>query len=232
MLKKRRKHEKVFDYAVRFIGYSAWIIARKGNAEYATLNFVGGVAALLANQGHLLAPDRSALSFAVVDLPSWVDELKSLAKSVSLDSAGHRVLRRGEIEICISQDADVERFVSQIARRYRVIEPILEQAEEIGSEIERPPYDDHIYEIRRTGTSIVMFYGDALFVDGKLTYYPDRQTLLVRPIGDGQTFEVSELMRNQIGRDDLRLHWDSCQGTSPTRGSFRFRTSRPLSSTA
>jgi hypothetical protein len=35
MLNKRRKREKLPDYAVRFIGYSARIIARKGNAEYA-----------------------------------------------------------------------------------------------------------------------------------------------------------------------------------------------------
>jgi hypothetical protein len=36
MLSKRRKHEKLPDYAVRFLGYSARIIARKGNAEYAS----------------------------------------------------------------------------------------------------------------------------------------------------------------------------------------------------
>ena len=51
MLNKRRKREKLPDYAVRFIGYSARIIARKGNAEYAFLDFVSGAAGLRTNEG-------------------------------------------------------------------------------------------------------------------------------------------------------------------------------------
>jgi hypothetical protein len=46
MLNKRRKWEKLPDYAVRFIGYSARIIARKGNAEHAFLDFVSGADAV------------------------------------------------------------------------------------------------------------------------------------------------------------------------------------------
>jgi hypothetical protein len=190
MLNKRRKHEKLPDYAVRFIGYSARIIARKGNAEYATLDFVSGAATLFASQGHLLAPERSALSSAVADLPSCLDELKSLIKSVSPDSAEHRVLRREEVDICIDQGADVERFVSQVARRYRGMELVLDQAEEVGSEIERLPYEDYLDDIAKTGTARVVSYGDAFFVDGKLRYYPERRTVLVKPRGDGPTFEV------------------------------------------
>jgi hypothetical protein len=128
---------------VRFIGYCARIIARKGNAEYASLDFVSGAAGLFAKEGHLFVPKRAALSSAVADLPSCIDELKSLVKSVSPDSVGDWVeLQRGEVGISVNRSADVERFVSQLARRYRAIEPILEQAEEVGSEIERPPYDD------------------------------------------------------------------------------------------
>jgi hypothetical protein len=39
MLNKRRK-QKLPDYAVRFMGYSARIIARRGNTDYASLDFV------------------------------------------------------------------------------------------------------------------------------------------------------------------------------------------------
>jgi hypothetical protein len=176
----RRKHEKLPDYVVQFVGHSARIFARRGNAEHACLDFVSGAAILIANEGHLLAPKRAALSSAVADLPSYLVELKSLVKSVSADSAGHRVLRRGEVEIHLNQGADVERFVRQAARRYRAIEPILEQAEEVGSRIERASYDDYIDEIAKTGIARVVSYGAAFFVDGKLTYYPERRTVLIK----------------------------------------------------
>ena len=71
-------------------------------------------------------------------------------------------------------------------------ELVLDQAEEIGSEIERLPYGDYLDDIAKTGTACVVSYGDAFFVDGKLTYYPERRTVLVKPRGDGQTFEVSQ----------------------------------------
>jgi hypothetical protein len=192
MLNKRRKREKLPDYAVRFIGYSARIIARKGNAEYAFLDFVSGAAGLCANQGCLFVTKRAALSFAVADLPSCIDELKSLVKS-ALPSDGRQVeLRRGEVVIYVNRGADVERFVGPLARRYRAIEPILEQAERVGSEIKRPPYDDFIDEIAETGISCVVSYGDAFFVDGELTYHPERRTVLIKPTADELTFEVLE----------------------------------------
>jgi hypothetical protein len=191
MLNKRRKHEKLPNYAVRFIGYSARIIARKGDAEYASLDFVSGAAALFADEGRLCVPERPALSSAVADLPSCLDELKSLVRSVSPDNDRQGVeLRRGDVKIWVKRGANVERVVGQLARRYRAIEPILEQAEKVGSEIKRLPYDDYIDEIAKTGISRVVSYGDAFSVDGKLAYYPERRTVLIKPVGDGRTFEV------------------------------------------
>ena len=190
MLNERRKREKLPDYAVRFIGYSARIIARKGNAEYAFLDFVSGAAGLCTNQGCLLVTKRAALPSAVADLPSCVDQLKSLVKS-ALPSDGCQVeLRRGEVVVYLNRGADVERFVGQLARRYRAIEPILEQAERVGSEIKRPPYVDYIDEGAKTGTYRVVSYGDAFFVDGELTYHPERRTVLIKPTADIRTFEV------------------------------------------
>jgi hypothetical protein len=191
MLNKRPKHEKLPDYAVRFIGYSASIIARKGNAEYANLDFVSSAAAIFANEGRLLVPKRPALSLAVVDLPFYIDELKLLVKSVTPDSDGHQVeLRRGETEISVNPGADVDRFVSEITQRYREIEPILEQAEKIGSGIRRVPYGNHIDEIARTGVCRVVHYGDAFFIDGKLLFHPERRTLVLKATEDGRTFAV------------------------------------------
>ncbi|MGO9631516.1 MAG: hypothetical protein ACLPXW_21325 [Xanthobacteraceae bacterium] len=186
---KQPKYQKLPDYAVRFIGYSARIIARKGNAEYAYVHFVSGAAALFADEGRVLVPKRHALSSAIADLPFCIDELKSLIKSIAPDSDRHQIeMRRGEVEIVVNRGADVDRFVSQTTRRYRKIEPILEQAEKVGSGIKRLPYADYIDEIGRTGVCRVVFYGDAFFVDGKLVYCPEQQTLLLKPSEDKRSF--------------------------------------------
>jgi hypothetical protein len=189
----RRRKQKLPNYAVQFIGYSARIIARKGNADYASLDFVSGTAALFANEGYLIVPNRAAMSSAVADLPNCVDELKSLIKSVTPGTDGHQVeLRGGEISIWFNRGADIERFISQVMQRYRAIEPMLEPAEKLGSEIKRLPYADYLDEIAKTGVSRVVSYGVAFFVDGKLAYYPERQTLLIKPTEDGRTFQVRQ----------------------------------------
>jgi hypothetical protein len=72
----------------------------------------------------------------------------------------------------------------------RAIEPILEQAERVGSEIKRPPYDDYIDGSAKTGIYRVVSYGDAFFVDGELTYHPERRTVLIKPTADIRTLEV------------------------------------------
>jgi hypothetical protein len=178
------------DYAVRFVGYSAKVIARKGNVDYAELDFVIELTTLWADEGRVLVSKRSDLSSAVADLPSCIDELKSLVKSPMND--GHRVeMRRGEAEISIRRAADVDRFVSQITERYHEVEPILEQAEKIGSGIKRVPYEDYIEELGRTGLARVSYYGDAFFIDGKLLYRPEFRTVLVKPGKDGRTFLIS-----------------------------------------
>jgi hypothetical protein len=190
---------RIADYAVQFIGYSARIIAREGNTDYASLDFVSGTAALFAHDGHLIVPSRTALSSAVGDLPNCIDELKSLVESDTPDSDGHRVeLRSGQLSIRINRGADIERFVSQIAQRYRAIKAILEPAEKLGSEIERPPYADYLDEIEKTGISRIVSYGVAYFVDGKLAYYPERETALIKPMADGRTFQVLEHWKGQL----------------------------------
>jgi len=52
------------------------------------------------------------------------------------------------------------------------------------------PYADHLDETEKTGISRVVSYGVAYFVDGKLAYYPERETVLVKPMADGRTFGI------------------------------------------
>ena len=95
---------------------------------------------------------------AVPELPLCVPELELLLESVTPDNDGAEVvLRRGEVEICVNRIADVKRLVSQLASRYWAIEPVLEQAEKIGSGIQRLPYADYIDEIAKTGVCRVIW---------------------------------------------------------------------------
>jgi hypothetical protein len=177
---------------VRFVGYSADVIARKGNTTYANLDFVGGMVGLFADEGWLSVPKRSDLAAFVSDLPSRIDKLKASVNSATPPNDRDCVEAHcGESEIRLDRRADIDGFVRQMTQRYRQIEPILEQAEKVGSGINRPPYCDYIDEIARTGISRVVFYGDALFVDGKLLFRPERQTLLVKPTEDERTFLIT-----------------------------------------
>jgi hypothetical protein len=156
------------------------------------LDFVSGAVALFANEGMVLVAKRPGLSSAVADLSSCINELKSLVKSIKPDRDGHQVeMRRGEAAIFVNRGADVDRFVSQIRKRYREVEPILEQAEKVGSGIERVPYADYIEELARTGVGRAVHYGDGFFVEGKLLYRPEFQTFFAKPTEDESTFSIT-----------------------------------------
>ena len=189
---QRPKHKKLPDFAVRFVGYSADVIARKGNTTYAKLDFVAEMVALFADEGWLSVPKRSDLAAFIADLPSRIDKLKASVNSATPPNDRDCVNAQcGENEIWLNRRADIDGFVRQITRRYRQIELILEQAEKVGSRINRPPYSDYLDEIARTGISRVVFYGDALFIDGKLLFRPEHQTLLVKPTENERTFLIT-----------------------------------------
>jgi hypothetical protein len=72
---------------------------------------------------------------------------------------------------------------------------VLEQAELVGSRIKRRPYGEYIDEIGKTGLCRLEAFGFGLYLDGKLTFYPNYQVALVKPVG-ANVFEVHALDPN------------------------------------
>jgi hypothetical protein len=77
----------------------------------------------------------------------------------------------------------MSRFIRQITKRFTEIEQVLDQAEQIGSRINRRPYSEYVDEIGRTGRAAVECHGVALFVGGKLVFYPDHQIAFGKQTG-------------------------------------------------
>jgi hypothetical protein len=174
------KHAKVSRYGVRFIGYSAKIVATAGNIPYADIDFVSGATALHAEEGFVLVPSRSKLAAFVASLPLNADRLREVS------GLGYHKLRCDENCISIGPTIDISCFISQITNRHVEIEQMLEQVETLGYKIERRPYADYIDELARTGWCRVVSYGVGLFVDGRLRFRPERRTALIRPEAAGE----------------------------------------------
>lgn len=197
--RKQSKHKKLPDFGVKFVGYSAYVVARKGNADCAMLDFFSGMIILDAAEGMVSVRNRSDLASAIADLPSCIDELRALAASVAPTSDNHYIkMQRGEYDISVTRGADIDRFVSQLTKRFREIEPILEQAEEIGSEIERRPYADYLDEGAKTGRFRVEYYGYALFIEGKLWFRPERRTVFAKATTSGPV-QISTIEEDVYG---------------------------------
>jgi len=198
-------------YGVQFVGYSAKVLANKKGVEvhYATLDFVSGCTAIHTDGGWVTAPSRIELGPFVDSLPKIVGELEELPKELASSSSGEA--RRGPYsatkpsgggmisitvspgtEICISSGIDFKRFIRKVVKRFAEVRKVLEQAEKIGTSINRRPYQEYIDEIAKTGVCRVESHGFALLIDGNLRFHPDRRTVLVRPQDDGRTFELQE----------------------------------------
>ena len=77
----------------------------------------------------------------------------------------------------------INRFIRQLTKRFIEIEQVLEQAEEIGLRIKRRPHSEYLDGIAKTGFCRVEGHGFALFVDGRLIFYPSYQVVLVKHQG-------------------------------------------------
>jgi hypothetical protein len=199
-------------YGVKFVGYSADVIARKYGREvqYATLDFVSDAASMHADGGWVMVRNRVDLGPFLRNLPNLASELEQLLRqhvaqafeeSENTGTTGDTIsLCNGQNKVCIAPDTNVNRFIRQITKRFFEIEPVLDQAYEIGSRIKRRPYSEFLDEIKKTGIAQVEGHGFGLFIDGTLSFYPDYQVAFVRPAGE-QTFEVNLL--DKIGRESI-----------------------------
>jgi hypothetical protein len=199
-------------YGVKFVGYSAYVIARKYGREvqYAMLDFFSDAASMHADGGWVMADNRVYLGPFLRHLPNLASELEellcrhvaqSLEESENIGTAGEMItLSKGQNGVCIAPDTDVNKFIRQITKRFFEVEPVLDQAYEIGSRIKRRPYSEYLDEIKKTGIAGVESHGFGLFIDGKLSFYPDYQVAFVRPAGE-QTFEVNLL--DKIGHESI-----------------------------
>jgi hypothetical protein len=217
-------------FGVKFIGYSAEVIALKGGNEidYATIDFVSGAVILKAEHGYVMTPKRIDLAPFVASLPQHVDELRASLNACATDETDHYVeLAVGENLIKLRATAEIDRVIKQLRKRCSEVEEALRQVEEIGSRIKRRPYDEFIEEIGSTGISGVELYGWGMFQKGRLSFRPERRTLLVKPVGPTQ-FEVNEL-RSSPGIEPYEMRLGELPTIEPYAdrlGDLRFERTR------
>jgi hypothetical protein len=184
-------------YGVRFVGYSARFVVLKDVAEvdYGMLDFVSGSVVLKANQGWITVPKLNDLGKAIASLPTRADRLKELVKQEAVETKGPVIefeADKADIYIYIKHGADVDVFCSELAERFAEIKGFLKQAEKFGRTIKRRPYSEYIDEIERTGIARVEGHGFGLFVGGKLSFYPEPRTALVKAESPNQ-YRIQEL---------------------------------------
>jgi hypothetical protein len=184
-------------YGVKFVGYSAYVIARKYGREidYAQLDFEAGVASIHADGGWVMVPKRTDLGPFLQTLPELANELRDLlcqgtaqvpeesdGRPPASGAAGEMVtMAHGQNTVCVAPGTEVSRFIRQITKRFTEIEQLLEQVEQIGSDIKRRPYSEYIDEIGRTGLARVESHGFGLFVGGRLVFHPNYQVAFTKP---------------------------------------------------
>jgi hypothetical protein len=175
-------------YGVKFVGYSAYVVRKGHDGQYAVLDFVTDRASVIADL-HLgwVSSKRADLGAFVRNLPTLSTELQQRLRSdpsFSFTRGRETVcMSCGENEICAARETEVRKFIRQITKRFLEIEAVLEQAELVGSRIKRRPYDEYIDEIGKTGLCRVEAFGFGLYVDGTLIFYPNYQVVLVKPRG-------------------------------------------------
>jgi hypothetical protein len=185
-------------YGVNFVGYRADVIARKygRDVKYAMLDFVSGTAFMNADGGWVAVPKGIDLEPFLKGLPKLANEIQEALlrqrngelsqQTTSLPeqtgASGDMVtVSWGQNTVCIVPGTEINRFIRQLTTRFIEIKQLFGQAEEIGLRIKRRPYSEYLDEIAKTGICRVESHGFALFVDGRLIFYPRHQVVLVKP---------------------------------------------------
>ena len=198
-------------YAVKFVGYSADVIARGKygrDVDYAMLDFVSGAVFMNADEGWVTVSNRIDLEPFLKGLPKLANEIhdrlrerhgefsqQSAGLPEPRGTAGDRItLSWGQNSISVAPSTTITKFIRQVTQRFKAVQQLLEQAEEMGLQIKRRPYSEYINEIAETGLARVEGFGFALFIEGKLIFRPNYQVALIRPVGTrGDTHEIHPL---------------------------------------
>jgi hypothetical protein len=202
-------------YGVKFIGYSAFVGAHENGHEvdYAQLDFVTGAASVKTDCGWVIAPSRAELSSIVAALPTRKREIRELLRQRAAQTANQQLaetpgeddpglIELGNNTIRIEPGTKVNNFIRQVRARFSAIEQLLEQAEQIGSQITRRPYEEYIDEIDRTGLCRIEVHGFGVFHDGKLIYRPDYRIALT----DGPNVLKVQKMPQKANPNSESLH--------------------------
>jgi hypothetical protein len=172
-------------------------LVRRSANVYAELDFVIGGVCMHADGGSVIVPKRIDLKPFLESLPKLASELQEALlpqsnRELSQQTTG--VAERGAVDdmvsvscgpntVLVAPGTVINRFIRQLSKRFIEIEPVLEQAEEIGLRIKRRPYSEHIDDMAKTGICRVESHGFALFIDGRLIFYPSYEVGLVKAQG-------------------------------------------------
>jgi hypothetical protein len=178
------------EYEVRFVGYAAFVVTRKEDL-HACLDFVTGCTRLFVRGGYVSTPSGRELSRFIAKLPTHLDELNNkLRQNAARRTSGDAEWNFGENEISLDAGFDPAKVIRRFEARLRQIEPVLEQAENIGLQIVRRPYVEFIDEINKTGIAGIEFHGIGVFSKGKLTFHPSTFTYFVKGTENKRKLEL------------------------------------------
>jgi hypothetical protein len=138
------------EHRIKFVGYGAYILTKRGDL-HGTLDFITGDAHVVVRGEHFEVP---AGELFITTLPAHRDDLKH--------KGWPGRVRRAEKKINPDLRTD-PRTARPWAARFRQIEPVLQKAEILGSQIKRRPYTEYLDELRETGIARVEIHGEALF---------------------------------------------------------------------
>ncbi len=178
------------EYEVRFVGYAAFVVTRKEDL-HAWLDFVTGRTRLFVRGGDVSSPSGRELSRFIARLPTHLDELNNkLRQNTARRSSGDVEWNFGENEISLDPSFDPAKVIRRFEARLHQLEPVLEQAENIGLEIVRRPYAEFVDEINETGIARIEFHGIGVFSKGKLTFHPSAFTYFAKGTENKRELEL------------------------------------------
>jgi hypothetical protein len=136
------KNDERVQLGVKFIDYTAFIVAQKSNREvvYGEICFLSGMTTLRATGGRVTVPKRHDLAPFVASLPRYADRLRNLTRSKASDEDAYCALDLALLNsITVSRSADIHQFIKQIRKRHLQLEHMLKEVETMGLRLSADP---------------------------------------------------------------------------------------------